>query len=146
MVLSVEDQVVEFFDCLFGRVFSEPFEAVIQNRLRRNPVVRHAGESADAASQSLTRFFLNQQIPPEQVAEVLKGLDRLPTFLALEDIANPNKTPEALVEHLLPELPCPSSVEAARRLERDSPRRADVSLDPGLAASSSLRNAAASAG
>ena len=58
MLPSVEDQVIDFFNTLFERLFSGPFKVQISDRLRRNAVIRQIGESADASSQSLTRFFL----------------------------------------------------------------------------------------
>jgi len=58
MLLSVGDQVIDFFNIIFKRIFSDQFEVQIPDRLRRNAVIRQIGESADASSQSLTRFFL----------------------------------------------------------------------------------------
>ena len=101
MVGSIEDQVVDLYGRLFEAVFSEPFRAAIDQRIRRNAVIRQVEESADAASQSLTRFFVNQRLTPEQVAAVLAGLNQLPDILSIEDIANPNITPESTVEKLL---------------------------------------------
>lgn len=115
MPQSVEDQVVDYFGRLFGRTFSEPFEGLIEQRLKRNALIRQVGESGDAASQSLTRFFLNEKLSPEQVTDILRAFGRLADLLKPEDIANPNVTPESVVEDLLPNLPCPASVEEAGR-------------------------------
>ena len=115
MAPSIEDQVVDFFGRLFGRIFSEPFEDVIEQRLKRNAVIRQVEESADAASQSVARFFLNEKLTLKQVTEILNGFAPLSELLKLEDIANPNVTPESVVDDLLPDLPCPDSVEAAGR-------------------------------
>lgn len=70
-------------------------------------------EAADAASQSLARFFLNERLTEEQVGDVLGGLSTLGDKLALDDVSNPNVTPEAVVVRLLPELPCPEAVRQA---------------------------------
>ena len=43
---------------LFERIFSEPFRQRIPDPIRRKAVIRQIDESADAALQSLTRFFL----------------------------------------------------------------------------------------
>ncbi|UCC31431.1 MAG: hypothetical protein JSU86_03975 [Phycisphaerales bacterium] len=115
MAPSIEDQVVDYFGRLFGRIFSEPFEGVIEQRLKRNAVIRQVEESADAASQLVARFFLNEKLTLEQVTEILSGFGRLGELLKLENIANPNITPESVVEDLLPDLPCPAAVEAAGR-------------------------------
>jgi hypothetical protein len=113
MHTSIVDQVVDFYYTLFNRVFSETFQPRIADRLKRNAVIRQVDESADAASQSLTRFFLNEQLTEQQVDRVLNGFARLRDLLKLADVANPNVTPEAVVEALLPQLPCPEAVRQA---------------------------------
>ena len=62
--------------------------------------------AADAASQSLTRFFRNEQLTEGQVACVLEGLSPLAELLALDHVANASVTPESLAAELLPKLPC----------------------------------------
>ena len=57
METPIGDQVGEYFDTLFDRIFGEPFRAKITERLRRKAVLRQVDESADAASQSLARLF-----------------------------------------------------------------------------------------
>jgi len=113
MLPSIEDQVVDFYEELFDRIFSEPFRSRIERRLRSKEVIRQVEASADAASQSLSRFFLNQQLTEKQVADILKGFARLGELITLENIANPNVTPEEVVEGVLPELPCPEAVQQA---------------------------------
>jgi len=105
MPASIDEQVIDFCQGLFRRVFSGPFRPRIPERLKRNAVIRQVEESADAASQSLTRFLLN-----EQVATVLAGFTRLGDLLQLSDVANPNVPPEAVVARVLAELPCPDAV------------------------------------
>jgi hypothetical protein len=56
---SIEDQVVDFYYALFDRIFSESFRLRIDQRLKRDAVMRQVQDSAGAASQSLTRFFRN---------------------------------------------------------------------------------------
>jgi hypothetical protein len=67
MEQRIDNLVVEFFDGLFQRVFSDKFETRISQRRKLQEVTRQVQESADAASQSLTRFFLNQQLKEEQI-------------------------------------------------------------------------------
>lgn len=115
METSIGDQVGEYFETLFDRIFGEPFRAKITERLRRKAVLRHVDESADAASQSLVRLFENFQLTPEQVGAVLGGFAELPRRIGPEEIANPNRTPESIVEELLLVLPCPESVQEAEQ-------------------------------
>jgi len=110
---AIVEQVVDFYGCLFDHVFSKRFADGIPDRLRRNAVMRQVEESADAASQSLTRFFLNQRLSEKHVSAVLGGLANLGDQLPLDDIANPNVTPEKVADGLLTVLPCP---EALREL------------------------------
>jgi hypothetical protein len=102
----IDDQMVDFFQALFDAIFSEPFRVRIKERLKRNQVIRQVEEAADAASQSLTRFFRNEQLTPVQVASVLESLSPLADQLSLDRIANASVTPESLVAELVPELPC----------------------------------------
>lgn len=90
----IVDQVVDFYYGLFDRIFSEPFRPRIAERLKRDAVIRQVQDSAGAASQSLTRFFLNEQLNEQQVANILGGFATLNDRLKLDDIANPNVTPE----------------------------------------------------
>ncbi|MGH8056424.1 MAG: hypothetical protein ACREOH_04210, partial [Candidatus Entotheonellia bacterium] len=113
MRAPIVDQVVDFYYALFDQIFSEPFRSRIAERLRRDAVIRQAQDSAGAASQSLTRFFLNEQLTEEQVAGVLAAFSPLRDKLTLDDIANPNVTPEGVVDRLLTELPCPAMVREA---------------------------------
>lgn len=111
METSIGDQVGEYFDTLFDHIFGEPFRAKIVERLKRRAVLRQVQESADAASQSLARLFENLQLTSEQVCAVLGGFNELPQQIGTEDIANPNRTPESIVEELLLVLPCPETVQ-----------------------------------
>src|SRR5271157_4433960 len=102
----IDDQMVDFFQNLFNAIFSEPFRGRIKERLKRNQVIRQVEEAADAASQSLTRFFRNEQLTEAQVASVLESLSPLADRLSLDRIASASVTPESLVAELVPELPC----------------------------------------
>jgi hypothetical protein len=113
MQTSIQDQVVDFFDTLFESIFSEPFRERIPEPLKRRAVIRDIQEAADAASQSLTRFFLNEQLTKAQVEEVLNGFAELRELLKLDDISNPNIVPESVVAELLPKLPPPEAVKRA---------------------------------
>ena len=113
---SITNQVVDFYHELFGRLFGAPFEPLLAaDRRKRNLVRRQVEESADAASQSLERFFRNEQLSEDQVAGILDGLAPVGELLRLDDISNPHFTPEAVVEDLLGRLSCPSAVRQARQ-------------------------------
>ncbi len=107
IIMSIEDQVIDFYRELFGQVFSERFRPEIADRLRRDAVTRQVEDAADAASQSLTRFFLNERLSEEQTAAVLNGFGELSALLTLEKIALPNLAPESVVKELLADVPCP---------------------------------------
>jgi hypothetical protein len=106
MQSPIDDQMVDFFQSLFDAIFSEPFRVRIKERLKRNQVIRQVEEAADAASQSLTRFFRNERLTEAQVASVLESLSPLAGLLSLDRISNASVTPESLVAELVPELPC----------------------------------------
>ncbi len=105
MNTGITERVVNFYTEVFDRIFSEPFRSGISDTLRRRAVVRQIEESADAASQSLTRFFLNQKLTEQQVVAVLALIDPLLARLKLDDIASPNISPEAVAENLLASSP-----------------------------------------
>ena len=111
MPAPIEDQVVEFYYDLFDRIFTEPFSQRIRQRLKRDAVKRQVEESAGAASQSLTLFFNTQETPENIAAEILESCAAVPSFVALEDIANPNVPPETLVDDLLGKLPTGDALE-----------------------------------
>ncbi len=104
MHAPIDDQMVDFFHDRFNAIFSEPFRVRIKEPLKRNQVIRQVDETADAASQSLTRFFRNERLTEAQVASVLESLSHLADRLSLDRIANANVTPESLVAELVPEL------------------------------------------
>lgn len=110
MVKAIDEQVKDFYEELFRSIFADPFQSQISERLKRNDMARRVEESADAASQSLTRFFLNQGLSEQQAAAVLRGFAPIRDNLSLESISNPNVTTEAVVQQLLPELTVPSDV------------------------------------
>ena len=112
MSASIVNQVVDFYYALFGKLFSEPFAKRASDRLKRDAVLRQVQEAAGAASQSLTRFLVNQRLTDDQAACVLGGLDPLADLIRLEDIANPNVAPEALADALLPKLSRPGAISA----------------------------------
>lgn len=78
-------------------------------------MLRQVEESADAASQSLTRFFVNGQLSDQEVRDILGGFTKLSSLLALEQIANPNLAPESVVEDLLTRMPCPQALRQTRQ-------------------------------
>ncbi|MEJ6481439.1 NACHT domain-containing protein [Nostoc punctiforme UO1] len=111
MPSSVDDQVLDFYATLFDLIFSEPFRGRISEQRRLKPVIRQVEAAADAASSSLTRFFLNQKLSEATVEEILRGFAAIGELLELENIANPNVTTEEIVENVLSRLPCPQTVQ-----------------------------------
>lgn len=107
---SIDDQVLDFYDGLFGKIFSEPFRQRINERRRLSPVIRQVEESTEAASSSLTRFFLSQKLSDEIVKNILESFSGISNFLVLENISNPNVTTEEIVENLLTQLACPHPI------------------------------------
>lgn len=71
---AIAEQVIGFFTTHFERIFSDPFRLAIPEILRRKAVMRQVDESADAASQSLTRLLINEQLSNAQAAYLLQGL------------------------------------------------------------------------
>ena len=110
---GLDDVVIDFYGALFDRIFSEPFRAQIAGRLKAKAVLRQVEESADAASQSLIRLFQNVRLDSRVVTDILGGLAPLADRITLNDIANPNVTPEELVDTVIPHLPFPGSVGRA---------------------------------
>ncbi|MBC6435571.1 hypothetical protein FM036_39875 [Nostoc sp. HG1] len=96
---------------LFDLLFSEPFRGRISELRKLKRVIRQVETAADAASSSLTRFFLNQKLSEANVEDILKGFAAIGELLELEDIANPNVTTEEIVENVLSRLPCPQTVQ-----------------------------------
>ncbi|HVR07589.1 MAG TPA: hypothetical protein VMW75_06030, partial [Thermoanaerobaculia bacterium] len=115
MPSNILDQVVDFYQMIFSRLFSDPFQRQIKDRLQRNQVVRQIEGVADAASQSLTRLFSNQRLDEDEVVAVLAGLGPVADFLKLDDLANANLTPETMVPALLEKLHVPESVSRKDR-------------------------------
>lgn len=111
MPSSVDDQVLDFYAGLFDLLFSEPFRGRISELRKLKPVIRQVETAADAASSSLTRFFLNQKLSEANVEDILRGFAAIGELLELENIANPNVTTEEIVENVLSRLPCPQTVQ-----------------------------------
>jgi hypothetical protein len=111
MPSSVDDQVLDFYDELFGHLFSEPFRDRINDRRRLNEVTRQVEAAADAASASLTRFFSSQKLSEETVANILLGFASMGSLLQLDKVSNANVAAEEIVEDLLNHLPCPQAVQ-----------------------------------
>jgi len=111
MPRTILDQTVDFYYDLFYKVFAEALGGRITDRLKRDAVTRQVQEAGGAASQSLTRFFLSLQLSEERVRDILQSLSPLGHILRLEHVANPNLTPESLVDDLLRQLPRPKSVQ-----------------------------------
>jgi hypothetical protein len=110
MQISINDQVIDFYQSLFKRIFFEPFNGQITERLKRNTVSRQVEETADAASQSLNRFFNNERLTKEQTASILSSFEILKEAIKLENVSNPRVTPESIIEAQLKGLSCPASL------------------------------------
>ena len=105
---EITDQVIDFYNSLFERIFLQPFSSRIPDRRRRDAVRFQVLEASGAASQSLERFLISQRQAVDQVKCVLHNLGSVSEDLTLEQIANPYIAPEKLVEDLLT-LPASSS-------------------------------------
>lgn len=114
MQTSIEDRVLDFYNELFYKIFTEPSSQKIDTKKRFNEVKRQIESTSDAASSSLTRFFLSQQLSIEDVDTILAGFEQLKDLLKLEDLANSYVTPEEIVENLLPKLPCPQTIQTTQ--------------------------------
>lgn len=101
---SIDDRVLDFYSDLFESLFSKPFRTRIADRRRRNKVIRQVEDAADAASSSLTRFLLSQNLGEARVEEILGSFAAMANLLQLENISNSNFTTEAIVEDLLADL------------------------------------------
>ena len=111
---NITDQVVDFYNSLFLSVFFDPFEKRIADRRRREAVRRQVSEAADAASQSLERFFANQQLSAAEVARILGALEFLTGALSLSEVANPYVAAENIVERLIQEPSCACGLPAVK--------------------------------
>jgi hypothetical protein len=107
--MEIVDQVVDFYHDLFDHIFCQTFTPLIPERLKRNGVIRQVQESADAASQSLTQFFLNQHISETEVKTILRSFSSLPELIELGDISRAAGTPESIAESLLTEMQSPKN-------------------------------------
>lgn len=98
---DITDQVIDFYNALFVRIFLEPFSNRITDRRRRDAVRFQVLEAAGAASQSLERFLISQRHTGAEVECVIGNLVPIIGGLSLEQVANPYIAPEKLVEDLL---------------------------------------------
>lgn len=124
VIAPIVDQVVEFYDDLFRSLFLTRFEGELTERLRRRAVERDVAESADAASQSLARFLLNQGLSEQQVFDLIAGLRQLSEHVELEDLTNPNVPAESLVEKLEQDVPCPEALASGAQAGDEATGRA----------------------
>src|SRR5882762_6599878 len=72
---EITDQVIDFYNALFEKVFFQPFSGRISERRRRDAVKFQVLEAAGAASHSLERFFASQKLtaPQVKVANAYQG-------------------------------------------------------------------------
>ena len=102
---NAEDKVVDFFNELFSCIFAQPFCSTIESRFRRGVIKRQIEEVADASSQSLLRFFLNQHVGTDEVSKLLELISEATKNVKLEDVANVHVSPEELADRLLRKIP-----------------------------------------
>jgi hypothetical protein len=100
-VSDIEDRVIDFFDKLFGRIFAHPFCGTIDSQTRRRIIRRQIEEAADASSQSLLRFFVNQRVSAIEVETLLGAISDAVGSITLDDVASVHVSPEQLVGRLL---------------------------------------------
>lgn len=105
---DIENRIIDLFAALFEQLFTSPFTAKIESRLRRNQVTRTIEEAADAASQSITRLLLNERLALPQVDALVASYADLGDHLELDTIGNANVAPESIVETLPPHLRTPA--------------------------------------
>ena len=98
---SASERVIEFYAALFERIFIEGGEVDRLDQLRARAVRRQVEEAADAASQTLTRFFAHQQFSNEDVRAALAAFGRVTEPVTLARVADPNANAESLSEELL---------------------------------------------
>jgi hypothetical protein len=115
-VADITDQIVDFYNALFERIFFTPFAARIRERRRRDAVRFQVLEAAAATSQSLERFFAGQRLAADAVSCILGGLESATDSLTLEQIGNPITPPESIVEDLLKRQTARSTQEAVYRV------------------------------
>jgi len=117
---NIDDQVIDFYETLFTRMFIDPLAGEIEGTRRLRAVQRALGELADASSQSLARFLVNENVPADVVPEVLGAYQPIAEHLHLADVGNPNVSPESLAVEVLKELayPAPLDNETGRAVFR----------------------------
>ena len=98
---DITDQVVDFYNEIFERIFFKPFAGRIAERRKRDAVLFQILETAGAASQSLERFLSVQQVASDKLRHVLGGLGSVILGVTLDQVANRYTAPEQIVEELL---------------------------------------------
>ena len=106
-------------DCRGGLCFAH-FGSHIKSPIRRREVLRKVQEASDAASQSLGRLFLSENVPAGKVRAVIKALSRLREVMTTDDVATATYSPDALLKRFLPNAPAPKAMtgEAEQTLYR----------------------------
>lgn len=107
----IDEQVIIFFEDLFESIFIATFDLNSADRFKIRKVQRQVGDCADAACQSLNRFFQQREFTEGQVADILESLNDLGRLTKLEEIANPNVAPETIADDITLSLTCLSEVE-----------------------------------
>jgi hypothetical protein len=121
-VAGVTALTIDFYERLFLSIFFEPFQPKLADPRRRGTVKRQIQEAASAASQSIERFFVNQQLADEQMECILAGLASMTGRLTLEQIASAYALPEKTTEELLINPPCYAALDRAQQACRSGSR------------------------
>lgn len=108
---ELTETVLVFYAGLFDALFFQPFAAAIPDPTRRRKTQRQIEDAADAAAQSLIRFFTHQDIGDAQREAVLQALSPLAQGISLDLIAHAGVLPETLLETYLAQYPLPSDLE-----------------------------------
>jgi energy-coupling factor transporter ATP-binding protein EcfA2 len=119
-VAEITDQVIDFYNKLFERIFFEPFSHRITDRRRRDAVHFQVLEAAGAASQSLERFLISQRHTEPEVECVLNNLASISADLTLEQVANPYVVPEKLVDDILSLPAASAALQAVTAAEQET--------------------------
>lgn len=111
------NQIVElcttFHSTIYERMFITPIVQAVTSPLEKKRIARQIEELADAAAESLSRFFESKQFSPSQVAAILKGLKSVLAKRTRADFRNPSAIPDAVAREFLAKKRIPVDVKTA---------------------------------
>lgn len=109
MNTQIDVFVLDFYDSLFERIFTHPFQRPIPDLRKRKAIARQVEESADSSSQVLQRFLLHSELSKRQVEDLFDQFSGLKKKIRIRNLARSSKKTESLQEEFLPSLPAPES-------------------------------------